>query len=159
MRKLILAAAMAAVAMPATPTFAKPHKAEKEYRKDMRDAHKEHRKDMRQAQRDWRQYRQYDHNRYEPGAGGYYADRYYRDGSYYPTRTLGYNDRIYRGEDGRYYCRRPDGTTGLIVGGVAGGLLGRLIAPGGSRTLGTLIGAAGGALAGRAIQRDNVRCD
>ena len=67
-------------------------------------------------------------------------------------------DRVYRGQDGRYYCRRSDGTTGLIVGGVAGGLLGNLIAPGGSEVLGTVLGAAAGAAVGSAADRNEVRC-
>jgi hypothetical protein len=90
-------------------------------------------------------------------ADRYYADRYYREGRYEP-RQLSYNDRIYRGEDGRYYCRRSDGTTGLIIGGIGGGVLGNLIAPGDSKTLGTILGAGAGALIGRAIDRDNVTC-
>lgn len=89
-------------------------------------------------------YRQYDWNRPDPSYGGYDAGRYYRDDRRYRERRLGRNDRIYRGQDGRYYCRRPDGTTGLIVGGIAGGILGNIIAPGDSRTLGTILGAAGG---------------
>jgi len=68
------------------------------------------------------------------------------------------DDQIYRDADGRYYCKKPDGTTGLVVGGLAGGVLGNIIAPGGSKTLGTILGAAGGALAGRAIDRNSVRC-
>jgi outer membrane lipoprotein SlyB len=88
----------------------------------------------------------------------YYADRYYRDDARYTERVLADNDRIYVGNDGRYYCRRNDGTTGLIVGGIAGGVLGGIIAPGGSSTLGALLGAAGGALAGREIDRSSVRC-
>lgn len=68
------------------------------------------------------------------------------------------NDRIYRGEDGRYYCRRSDGTTGLIVGGVAGAALGNIIAPRGSRTLGTILGAVGGAAAGAAVDSET-RCE
>ena len=103
-------------------------------------------------------YRQYDWNRPDPNYGGYYADRYYRDDRRYRERRLSRNDRIYRGQDGRYYCRRPDGTTGLIVGGIAGGVLGNIIAPGDSRTLGTILGAAGGAVAGRAIDRNGARC-
>jgi hypothetical protein len=133
-------------------------KAQKEYRKDVRDARKDLRKDRREISRDYRQYRNYDYNRREPGQQGYYADRYYRDGQYYQTRRLTRNDRIYRGENGRYYCRRTDGTTGLIVGGIAGGTLGNLIAGGGSRLLGTLIGAGGGALLGRTIDRGQVTC-
>ncbi|WEK41956.1 MAG: glycine zipper 2TM domain-containing protein [Candidatus Sphingomonas colombiensis] len=63
--------------------------------------------------------------------------------------------REWRGQDGRMRCRRSDGTTGLIVGGAAGALLGRAIDTRGDRTLGTLGGAAVGALAGRAIERDS----
>src|SRR3546814_6781219 len=85
-------------------------------------------------------YGRYDYNRPDPRYGGYYADRYYRDDPRYRERRLSRNDRVYRGRDGRYYCRRSDGTTGLIVGGLAGGVLGNVIAPGGSETLGTIIG-------------------
>ena len=81
----------------------------------------------------------------------------YRDGNY-STRTLADNDEIYRGSDGRYYCKRNDGTTGLIIGGIAGGVLGNIIAPGGSKTLGTIIGAAAGAAGGTYIDRNNVQC-
>lgn len=72
--------------------------------------------------------------------------------------VLGSNDQIYRDDRGNYYCQKPDGTRGLIIGGLAGGVLGNIIAPGGSKTLGTIIGAAGGAVAGRAIERGEVRC-
>lgn len=92
------------------------------------------------------------------GSGGYYADNYYRDDPRYNERVLSPNDRVYVGRDGRYYCKRNDGTTGLIVGGIAGGVLGSIIAPGGSKTLGTLLGAGAGALGGRAIDRNNVKC-
>jgi hypothetical protein len=100
----------------------------------------------------------YDYNRPDPSYNGYYANRYYRDDARYRERRLSRNDRIYAGEDGRYYCRRSDGTTGLIVGGIAGGALGAIIAPGRSSVLGALIGGAAGAAAGNAIDRDNVRC-
>ena len=86
--------------------------------------------------------------------GEYYAEQYYRDDPRYTERRLHRSDRVYVGRDGRYYCRRSDGTTGLIVGGV----LGNIIAPGGSKTLGTLLGAAGGAAAGTAIDQNDVRC-
>lgn len=106
---------------------------------------------------DWHQY---DYDRPDPSYGGYYADRYYRaDGRKYRERRLDRNERIYRGQDGRYYCRRPDGTTGLVVGAITGGILGNLIAPGGSEELGTILGAIAGGLAGQAIDRaDDVRC-
>ncbi|WP_374943911.1 glycine zipper 2TM domain-containing protein [Sphingomonas sp.] len=68
--------------------------------------------------------------------------------------------REWRDDRGRTRCRKPDGTTGLVVGGVAGALLGRTIDTRGDRTIGTLGGAAAGALAGRAIDRgsSNRRC-
>jgi hypothetical protein len=132
--------------------------ARRDYRKDVRDARKDRRKDVREINRDYRSYRNYDYNRPEPGQRGYYADRYYRAGNNYQTRRLTRNDRIYRGQNGRYYCRRSDGTTGLIVGGLAGGVLGNLIAGGGSRLLGTLIGAGGGAVLGNTIDRGQVTC-
>jgi uncharacterized protein YcfJ len=68
--------------------------------------------------------------------------------------------REWRGKDGRLRCRKPNGTTGLVVGGVAGALLGRTIDTRGDRTLGTLGGAAVGALAGREVDRgtSNRRC-
>lgn len=93
------------------------------------------------------------------GGQPYYADQYYRDGPTYQERRLSRNDRIYRGRDGRYYCRRNDGTTGLIVGGIGGGVLGNIIAPGGSKTLGTLLGAAGGALLGNTVEKEQNRND
>lgn len=76
----------------------------------------------------------------------------YRDGRrYYRERQLAYNDRVWRGRDGRYHCRRSDGTTGLIVGGAVGALLGRELDGGRERTLGTVLGAAGGALIGKSV--------
>ena len=79
---------------------------------------------------------------------------HYHSGNY-RARRLTRNDRVYRGNDGRYYCKRNDGTTGLVVGAVAGGLLGNVV---GGGTLGTLLGAGGGGLLGRSIDRGNVSC-
>jgi hypothetical protein len=106
-------------------------------------------------------YGRYDYDRPDPRTGGYYADNYYRSDRRYRERRLSNNDRVYRGRDGKYYCRRSDGTTGLIVGGIAGGVIGNVVAPGDSETLGTILGAIGGAVAGRAIDRsgnNDVRC-
>ena len=79
------------------------------------------------------------------------SSRYYdNQGNYYgPT---------WRGSNGRIYCRRSNGTTGLIVGAAGGALLGRAIDTRGSRTTGTIIGAVAGALIGREIQRGRSRC-
>lgn len=106
----------------------------------------------------YRGYSAYDYNRPDPRYGGYDAQRYYRADSRYQEYRLQRNDRIYRGRDGRYYCRRSDGTTGLVVGAAAGGTLGAIIAPGGSEVLGALIGGAAGALLGREIERGEMRC-
>src|SRR5690606_6596209 len=65
---------------------------------------------------------------------------------YYEPRRLSYNDRIWRGRDGRYHCRRDNGTTGLIIGAAVGALVGRELDGGRDRTVGTIIGAAGGGL-------------
>ncbi len=107
-------------------------------------------------------YGNYDWDRPDPSNGGYYADSYYRNDSRYREHRLSQDERVYRGRDNRYYCRRSDGTTGLIVGGISGGILGSIIAPGDSRPLGAVLGAIAGGAAGAAIDsnssRDNVRC-
>ena len=120
---------------------------------------------MSRARRDGRGY---DDRRYgysgargydDPYVTDYDAARYYRDDARYRERRLTAEDEVYRGSDGRYYCKRSDGTTGLIVGGAGGAILGNLIDGGRNRTAGTLIGGALGALTGRAIdQNSDVRC-
>lgn len=83
---------------------------------------------------------------------------YDRNGRYIEPRRVTRNDRTWRGEDGRYYCRRSNGTTGLIVGAAGGALIGRTIDTRGERATGTILGAAAGALLGREIDRGNARC-
>ena len=95
----------------------------------------------------------------DPYATDYDASRYYRDAPQYQERRLGPDDMVYRGSDGRYYCKRSDGTTGLIVGAAAGGILGNVIDGGHNRVAGTLIGGALGALLGKSIdQNSDIRC-
>jgi len=96
----------------------------------------------------------------ERDENGYDASRYYRSGPNYRERVLSNDERVYAGNDGRYYCKRSDGTTGLIVGGAAGGILGNVIDGGRSRIVGTLLGGAAGALAGKAVDQNQsqVRC-
>ena len=97
---------------------------------------------------------------------GYYNQRYYgRDyaqryyGRDYAQRYDGrYARQTYYG--GRYYNhygRRCSGTTGTILGAIAGGLLGSGIAGRGDHAVGAIIGAGAGALAGRAIDRSDCR--
>lgn len=69
-----------------------------------------------------------------------------------------YKGRIWQDSHGRYRCKRPDGTVGLIVGGAGGALIGRAIDTKGERATGTIIGAAAGALIGRKIDRSRVKC-
>lgn len=175
MRIMILATAAAAVAVPTV--IAAPAEAQyrnREYQRELRecnrelrraDSRREYRQELRECRRElaraqrYRTWRAYDYNRYEPGYRTYYADRYYRSGYYYPNRRLTRRDRIYYGNDGRYYCRRSDGTTGLIVGGAIGALIGNQLDRGGSRVAGTLIGGATGALLGNAIDRGQLVCD
>lgn len=95
---------------------------------------------------------------------------------YYDTRGNGYNNQYRRNDNrynqrydrrysqryngqryGNYYgtrCRRDSGSTGTILGAIAGGLLGREVAGRGDRTVGTIIGGAAGALIGREVDRD-----
>ena len=63
------------------------------------------------------------------------------------------NGRTYYAQPRYYGCRRGNGTTGLILGGALGALLGRSLDGGRNHTLGTVAGAAGGALLGREVQR------
>ena len=171
MRKLLLATAVAVSAVPfAAPAAADQGRNEAQERRECArelrsaDNRREYRREQRECRReisqarrqDWRQGRRYDYNRPPPG-GTYYADDYYRDGRYYRERRLNSNDRIYRGRDNRYYCRRSDGTTGLIVGAGAGALLGNALDDGRSSTLGTILGAIAGGAIGREVDRNGNR--
>lgn len=75
----------------------------------------------------------------------------YRQPNYRPAS-------FWRGGDGRYYCRRQDGTTGLLVGAVAGGTLGNIVAGRGDKVLGSVIGGTLGAVIGNEIAKGNARC-
>ncbi|MFC4256088.1 glycine zipper 2TM domain-containing protein [Altererythrobacter xixiisoli] len=90
----------------------------------------------------------------------HHRDRHYGrdDRRWDRDERLTRNHRVWRGRDGRAYCQRSNGTTGLIIGGAAGALLGREIDGGRDRTLGTVLGAAGGALLGREIDRGGSSC-
>jgi len=70
----------------------------------------------------------------------------------------GYRGKVWRDSQGRYRCKRPNGTTGLIVGAAGGALIGRAVDTRGERATGTIIGAAAGALIGRKIDRSRVSC-
>jgi hypothetical protein len=84
-----------------------------------------------------------------------YDDRYYSRSGY--GEPVYRDTRVWRGNDGRTYCRKKNGTTGLIIGGAAGALLGREVDGGRDRTLGTILGAAAGALIGKELD-GGTRC-
>ena len=92
---------------------------------------------------------------YRDYRGDYSRDyRDYRDSRY--VRDARYRDSRYASN--RYRCSN-DGTTGTIVGAIAGGLLGHEVAGRrGDKTAGVIIGGAVGAIAGRAIDKGNGRC-
>jgi hypothetical protein len=100
-----------------------------------------------------------DNYRWRGGSSDWDASRYYREDQRYEERRLGAEDEVYRGSDGRYYCRRSDGTTGLVVGAGVGALTGRAIDGGRNRAGGTIVGGVLGALIGREVERSqDMRC-
>ena len=134
-RKFVMVAALAASALVSLPTVAQAAAGEHGWQREYDDDDDDDDRPHRQAR-----YRE-----------SYYDDRptYYRSRDAEPRR-------YYRDARPRQGCRSK-GTTGLIVGGAAGALLGREIDRYGSRTPGTIIGAGAGALVGRELARKN-RC-
>lgn len=145
MKKSLFALAAAAMILPAAPAAADPprwapahgyhNKDRNDYRQDVRYDRRDDRRDRRNARR-------------------VYDDR----GRYVEPRRVNRGDRVWRGDDGRYYCERDNGTTGLIIGAAGGALLGRTIDTDGDRTLGTVVGGVLGGLLGREIDRGEARC-
>lgn len=83
-----------------------------------------------------------------------YDDR----GRYLEPRRITRDSRMWRGDDGKYYCRRDNGTTGLVIGAGVGALAGHELAGRGDRTLGALLGGAIGGILGREIDRGSLSC-
>ena len=134
---------------------------QRDRREDKRDR-REDRWDRREDRYDRREDR-YDrredrYDRYDT-RDSWDAARYYRkDDRRYRAVRLGRDDRIYRGSDNRYYCKRSDGTAGLIIGGISGGVLGSVIAPRGNKTVGAIIGGGLGAILGKMANDDEIVC-
>ena len=85
--------------------------------------------------------------------------RMYNDRGYYnEPRRITRNSYMWQGRDGRYYCKRDNGTTGLVIGAGVGALAGHELAGRGDRTLGAILGGAVGAIVGREIDRGSLRC-
>ena len=81
--------------------------------------------------------------------------RHQRRAAYYDYDHDDYYD--YDRRSYTYVCKRSSGTGGLVVGALAGSLLGREVSPR-DRTAGAIIGGGVGALAGRALDRSQSRC-
>jgi len=102
----------------------------------------------------------------QPDTWNKHGGRHYRgrgeDARYANRFTYGepvYRDtEVWQGQNGSYYCQKKDGTTGLIIGGAVGALLGREIDGGHDRTLGTILGGAAGALLGKEVAQGGSRC-
>ena len=71
----------------------------------------------------------------------------------YYDRSGNYVGPTWRDNQGRYRCRRSNGTTGLIIGAAGGALIGRELDGGRNRATGTILGAAAGARVGREVAR------
>ncbi|WP_404480449.1 glycine zipper 2TM domain-containing protein [Novosphingobium sp. BL-52-GroH] len=148
MRKTLLALAAfaaTATAFPVAPVFADPPPWAGRDRDDRRgDRH-----DNRRDRRDDRRWDRHDDRR----------DRIYDSrGRYAQPRRIDRNSRIWRGNDGRYYCKRDNGTTGLIIGAGVGALAGHQIAGNGDRTLGAILGGVLGGALGREIDKGDIQC-
>lgn len=152
-KQTALALVLTGVLVAGTPAMARDH----DWRGD--DNRYEHRDNGRH--RGWDNHdrgNRGDRGDYGNYRGNDYGNDYYRDRVRYDEPVYR-NTRTWRGDDGRNYCRRSDGTTGLIIGGVAGALLGREVAGyRGDRTAGAIIGGAIGALAGKSIDSNGSRC-
>jgi len=134
MKKTILALTMAALVLPLGAAISAPASAQMWRGNDRHDDRG-----------------RYDRNRYD-------RNRYDSHGRYREPRRMTRNDRAWRGRDGRYYCKRDNGTTGLIIGAGAGALAGHEIAGSGDQTLGAIIGGVAGGLLGRQIDKGDVKC-
>lgn len=103
----------------------------------------------------WEHGRKYKNDRRDRRGSYGRNNRYSRDD--YRGDRVSRNTRVWR-QNGRYHCKKENGTTGLLIGGAVGALAGHEIAGSGNRTLGALLGAAGGGLLGRAVDLSDARC-
>ncbi|MFT4057682.1 MAG: glycine zipper 2TM domain-containing protein [Novosphingobium sp.] len=133
---LVLAAlATTVTALPITPVMADPPRwndRDRDGRNDRWDRHDNRRDDRR--------------------------NMYDSRGRYRQPHRITRNDRVWRGNDGRYYCKRDNGTTGLIIGAGVGALAGNQIAGNGDKTIGTILGGVLGGALGREIDKGDIQC-
>ncbi|PZU50725.1 MAG: hypothetical protein DI568_02955 [Sphingomonas sp.] len=125
-------------------------------RRDRNNAYNQGYRDGRQVQA--RQSQQYRGNSYgwqQPNYNSRYVNNSYPT---YRGAAVRGSQPYWWGQNGQVYCRRQDGTAGLLVGALAGGTLGNMIAKQGDKTLGSVIGGTLGAVLGNEIAKGNARC-
>ncbi len=97
-----------------------------------------------------------------PAYGKRAKDKHYRvyddRGRYLEPRRISRNSYVWRGKDGRYRCKRDNGTTGLVIGAGVGALAGHELSGRGDKTLGTILGGVVGGLLGREIDKGDLKC-
>lgn len=142
----------------------------REWQRDQRQRNNAYQQGYRDGKRadDRRdQYRNGNHDSLFPRQNGWQTynngNRSYNNNGYnnYPTyrgAAVRGSQPYWWGSNGQIYCKRQDGTAGLIVGALAGGTLGNVIAGQGDKTLGSVIGGSLGAILGNEIAKGNARC-
>lgn len=182
--QLAMVGLIGAIGFTAVPSEARDDR--RDWRDDRRD-HRDYRRDDRRDHRYAYQQRQAQQQQRQAYRHGYRAGSQQNWGYsqpsrvYVPVRTPqpayvyqgrgypGYNGyqansrgwvqgRDYWYGNGRYHCRRSDGTTGTVVGAVAGGTLGNILAGQGDKTLASIIGGTLGAIIGKEIEKGEARC-
>jgi hypothetical protein len=151
------------------PAFADDDRRDRrEWREDRRDQSRAYREGYRDGLRADSRRDHYRGQRYN----GPQAWQPYGNGSRWDSAGYRYDDRYpaYRstsasrsqpywwGSNGQVHCRRADGTTGLVVGALAGGTLGNVLAREGDKRLGSVIGGTLGAVLGNEIAKGSARC-
>ncbi|KMS50915.1 membrane protein [Novosphingobium barchaimii LL02] len=136
----LAALAFTATALPLTPAMADPPR--------WNDRDRDGRNDRWDRRDNRKDYRRDDRRR------NIYDSR----GRYSEPRRIDRNSHVWRGNDGRYYCKRDNGTTGLIIGAGVGALAGNQIAGNGDRTIGTILGGVLGGALGREIDKGDIQC-
>ncbi|TMM50181.1 glycine zipper 2TM domain-containing protein [Qipengyuania marisflavi] len=154
MKKIALSFAAAALALTGLGTAA-PALADPPHWAQAHGKHKKHSKRGKRYKHKAKHHRSY----YRAPARQVRVVRVYDDRGYYvQPRRVSRSSYVWRGRDNRYYCRRDNGTTGLLIGAGVGALAGHELAGRGDKTLGALLGAAAGGLLGRSIDRGDMQC-
>ena len=134
MQKLLVAAATALslLAVPGLADSPAEAKSWKHHRNEYDHAYRDGYRDARYAYRDDRGYRQGYRDGRRAAASGWYG----RNGRYYSDYAQ---------------CKKDSNIEGTVLGAVAGGVLGNVIAPQGDKRVGTAIGAVAGGVIGNRI--------